>query len=1057
MAKSLVLLCAIVLSIAAAAQERTVTGKVNGNDGLPIPGVNVAVKGVAGGGTVTDSNGKYSLSVSDGDVLTFSFIGMISKDILVGAQSVIDITMDEDVKQLEEVIVTSYGLADKSTYSGSAVTIGQSQLAQRTLTNASNALVGTVAGVQTAAGAGQPGSAPEIRGRGFSSINNNSGPLYVVDGAPYDQEINNLNPSDIESFTVLKDAAATSLYGSRAANGVIMITTKRGDKNKSSLNIKLETGISDRAMKEYERLSPSEYYTAMWESYRNSLMSRTTNPLSQANASVRASEDIGGLLKYNPFDIAAAQLVSTDGVFNPNANLRYDDLDWQKEMTRSGQKQDYAINYSGGTQNTDYFVSLGYTDDKGYVINSDFNRWTARLNVNTQALKNIKTGLNVSTSVPQSNNAATSSSTTFVNPFFFTRVMGPVYPVFQHDPVTGAYVLDADGNKIYDLGARPRGAKPQRHAIQEAVLNKDMSNQTVTGGRLFAEASFLKYFQFRVNVNADLKTRYRTIYENEIVGDGAPGGRASRASINDRSFTINQLLTFNKSHGKHSVSALAGHESYKFTRDYLYASKARQALAGNTELDNFSALTNTRSNQKSEAIESYLARVEYNYESKYFLMSAVRRDGSSRFYKDVRWGNFYSFGASWRMDKENFLKSANWVDLIKFRTSYGETGNRDIRNPPSSGDTDNRDLGDFFPGQGLYSLGYNNVNAPGYIRSNLLNNELKWERNGQWDAGVDYAFWNNRINGSIEYYLRTSKDLLFEMPLPLSAGSPKGTINKNIAQVSNQGIDIQVAVDVVRRKNFNWNINFNVSKFANRIDDLPVQEFVKDTKKWTEGKSIYDFWLRDYQGVNPANGDPLYRFESAGNTLGTRELITENKDTLTNDYNRAKYHFAGSSVPKAYGGITNTFRHKNITLSILTAYQWGGKVFDNGYQILMGQTSAYGRAMHKDALKSWHNPGDVTANPRLDIGNANNTSNDSDRWLIDASYLNLRQITLSYNFPNELLKRIGVKSSALYITSENIAFWSRRQGLNPSQEFTGVTSNVYIPARTFSVGINAGF
>src|SRR6218665_891365 len=250
MAKSLVLLCAIVLSIAAAAQERTVTGKVNGNDGLPIPGVNVAVKGVAGGGTVTDRNGKYSLSVSDGDVLTFSFIGMISKDILVGAQSVIDITMEEDVKQLEEVIVTSYGLADKSTYSGSAVTIGQGQLAQRTLTNASNALVGTVAGVQTAAAAGQPGSAPEIRVRGFSSIDNKSGPLYVVDGAPYDQEINNLNPSDIESFTVLKDAAATSLYGSRAANGVIMITTKRGAKNKSSLNIKLETGISDRAMKE---------------------------------------------------------------------------------------------------------------------------------------------------------------------------------------------------------------------------------------------------------------------------------------------------------------------------------------------------------------------------------------------------------------------------------------------------------------------------------------------------------------------------------------------------------------------------------------------------------------------------------------------------------------------------------------------------------------------------------------------------------------------------------------------------------------------------------------
>ena len=1057
MTKLLVLLCAIVLSIAAAAQERTVTGKVNGNDGLPIPGVNVAVKGVAGGGTVTDSNGKYSLSVSDGDVLTFSFIGMISKDILVGAQSVIDITMDEDVKQLEEVIVTSYGLADKSTYSGSAVTIGQSQLAQRTLTNASNALVGTVAGVQTAAAAGQPGSAPQIRVRGFSSINNNSGPLYVVDGAPYDQGINNLNPSDIESFTVLKDAAATSLYGSRAANGVIIITTKRGAKNKSNLNIKLETGVSDRAMKEYERLSPSEYYTAMWESYRNSLVNAPV-PLSKADASARASRNIGSLLIHNPFDTNASQLVSTDGVFNPNANLRYNDLDWQKEMTRSGKKQDYAINYSGGAQNTDYFVSLGYTNDKGYVIQTDLERWTARLNINTQVLKNIKTGLNATTTLASTNNsAAESGSSGYVNPFYFTRFIGPVFPVFQHDPVTGEYVLDSNGNKIYDLGTRPSEAYNGRHVIQETLLNINSENRTVTSGRFYAEVSFLKYFQFRVNVNADLRSNYKTRYENEIVGDGAPGGRASRTTINERSFTVNQLLTFNKSHGKHSVSALAGHESYKFTRDYLYAFKTQQAIAGNIELDNFSILTRTNSNQRSEAIESYLGRVEYNYDGKYFMLAALRRDGSSRFYKDARWGNFYSFGASWRMDKENFLKSVNWIDLIKLRTSYGETGNRDVGSKIRDFDSGVADVGDFFPSQGLYSLGYNNVNAPGYIRSNPPNNELKWERNGQWDAGVDYAFWDNRISGSIEYYLRTSKDLLFEMPLPLSTGAPRGTINRNIAQVSNRGFDIQMAVDILRFKNFNWNINVNISKVTNTIDKLPVPEFVKDSKKWVEGRSIYDFWLREYKGVNPQNGAPLYRFNSKENVIGAGEFVTESKDTLTSVFNRSKYHFAGSAIPKAYGGITNTFRHKNITLSILMAYQWGGKVFDKDYHGLMGQPNDYGRAMHKDALNRWQNPGDVTNVPRLDIGNTNNTNVSSDRWLTDASYMNLRQVTVSYNFSIDVLKRIKIKSSTIYVTGENIAFWSKRQGLNPSQSFTGATSYVYVPARTVSVGINVGF
>lgn len=1037
----------LLMFFCAIAQQGKVSGKITGVDGQPLPGVNVVIKGTANG-TATDSEGKYTVAVPDGAILLFTSVGMKSQEIEAAGRSIIDVTLEEDIKQLDELIVTSYGLSNKATYSGSAVALGQSQLAERTLTNASNVLVGTVAGLQTTASDGQPGSAPEIRIRGFSSINNNGGPLYVVDGAPYDQGINNLNPADIENITVLKDAAATSLYGSRAANGVVMVTTKRGVKGKSSLNIKLESGVSDRAIKEYDRLSPSEYYTVMWESYKNSLLNRATPPpppLSNADASIKASQDIGGLLVYNPFNIEASRLVSKEGVFNPEAKLRYDDLDWQKELTRSGKKQNYAINYSNGTGNTDYFVSVGYANEKGYVINSDFDRWTARLNINTQLLKNIKTGLNVSTTLSNSNNSPASdkdNSTGYVNPFFFTRFMGPIYPVFQHDPVTGDYVLDSEGNKIYDLGSRPAGASTGRHAIQETILNKDLIKRTVTSGRFFAAADFLKYFEFRVNANADLRSSYRTEYNNNIVGDGAPGGRASRTNTIDRSFTINQLLTFNKSFSKHTVSALAGHESYKFTREYLYAFKTIQATTGNTELDNFSTPASISSYQNGEAIESYLGKVEYNYDSKYFLIASVRRDGSSRFHKNVRWGNFYSFGASWRMDKEFFARNSEWIDLLKLRTSYGETGNRDI--------------GGYYPYQGLYELGYNNVNTPGYIRTNPENNTLKWERNGQWDAGLDYALWNNRINGTIEYYVRTSKDLLFEMPLPLSVGAPKGTINRNIAQVSNRGVDIQLAVDVIRHKNLNWNVNLNFSKFANRIDDLPVQEFVKDTKKWKEGKSIYDYWLREYKGVNSKNGDPLYRFDSKGNTLGAKEFITENKDTLTNDYNRAKYHFAGSAIPKAYGGITNTFRYKDITLTILVAYQWGGKTYDHAYQELMGQTANYGKAVHKDALYSWHKPGDITDNPRLDMGNTVNTSATSDRWLIDASYLNFRQVTLSYNFPIDVLKKVGVKSSSVYITGENIAFWSKRQGLNPSQEFTGVTSNVYIPARTVSVGINVG-
>ncbi|GHA71831.1 SusC/RagA family TonB-linked outer membrane protein [Pontibacter akesuensis] len=1039
------------------AQSKTVSGTVTDQvTSQVLPGVAVIVKGTSVG-TTTGLDGTYSIEVpASGTTLVFRFIGYKTVEREIGNAAAINIAMGEDEKQLQEVVVVAYGTADKGSFTGSAAQLGAKELANRPVTNVVNAIAGQAAGVQTNAGSGQPGSAPDIRIRGIGSINSSSDPLYVVDGSPYTGSIANLNMDDVESISILKDASSTALYGARATNGVVMITTKKGKKGSNKVNFRMSQGLSDRGINEYDRVDAYEYYPLVWEARRNSLVNAATpysmedaNQIASGLKTLRDGKDgsVKGILGYNPFNVADNAIVGVDGKINPEAKLRYDDVDWFEPLQRKGTRSDYGLSYSGGSDKSDYYVSLGYLKEQGYVIKSDYERFTGRVNVNTQATDWLRTGFNVSGTLTESNQANTGSSASYVNPFNFARNMGPIYPVYAHDPATGALILDENGNKIYDYGnmselgllSRGSSASVGRHIVAETMWNDNLFNRNVMSARTFAEVTFLKDFKFTTSISADVSNYLGEEYNNNKVGDGAPAGRSNRTSTSSLTYTANQLLNYSKTfNNRHFVEALVGHENYAFNYKYLYGMRQGLIVEGNSELGNFTTTNSLDSRTDRHTIESYLSRVNYTFDDKYTVSGSFRRDGSSRFHKDVRWGDFWSVGASWRLDRETFITMPAFVDMLKLRGSYGQVGNEALLN----GGADR-----YYGYQALYGLGYNNAGEPGFLQETLASNDLTWESNNSYDIGVEFDLFS-RISGSVEYFNRESENLLFQVPLPLSSGVL--TRWDNIGTMANTGFEVQLSTDVVKAKDFTWNVNLNGATYKNELKKLPQEEMITGTKKYMVGKSVYDYWLRDWYGVDTETGAGLF---VADKWVEGKTKVLANGDSVTTEANNARFHYAGSAIPDFAGGITNTFTYKGLSLSVLLTYQVGGKVYDATYASLMNG-GTQGGALHQDILNRWQNPGDVTNVPRMDLSAATQSNAQSDRWLIDASYLNIRSVNLNYAIPSEISSKVFMKNASVFASGENLGIYSKRSGMNVNQSYSGVTSNAYIPSRIYTVGLN---
>ncbi|WP_232539037.1 TonB-dependent receptor [Chitinophaga tropicalis] len=1017
-----------------------VKGRVTDESGSPLIGVSVRVQ-KTGKGTTTNANGEYEIEVPSTGMLVFSYMGHVDQEVAVKGRGTVSIVLQQDTKGLNEVVVIAYGTANRKTFTGSLTQIESKDLQTRPVTNAFNALEGAAPGIQVNSGSGQPGDGPSIRIRGIGSINASSEPLYVVDGVPFSGDISSISADDIESMSLLKDASSSALYGARAANGVVIITTKKGKRNGHHIQFKAMQGVTGRAIPEYDRVNAYEYYPLMWEAYRNSLVSST---VTLEQASQTASNDIKNRLGYNPFNVADNAIVGTDGKINPDAKLKYaDDLDWTKAVQRTGSRGDYGISFNGGSDKSDYFISLGYVKEKGFVMKSDFERVNGRINLNTNPLKWFKTGINANGSFIRTNQGNTvDNSSSYINPFNFTRNMGPIYPIHKHDATTGEYVLDEFGKKIYDLGdARPAGAFAGRHVIQETELNNNSFKRNTFSARTYGEVSFLRDFKFTTNISVDVQNDLVSTYDNTTVGDGAPAGRASRTNRTRTGFTFNQLLNYNRSFGLHNIEVLAGHENYDFTYNYLYGARQQVIIDGSSsELANFTTTNSLTSRTDKYRTEGYLSRANYNYNEKYFLSASLRRDGTSRFSKDLRWGNFWSVGAGWRLDSERFMEgTTNWLDMLKVRSSYGSVGNDALL------DADLDPI--YYAWQALYEPRAN-ADEPGVLQTTLSSN-LVWEQNKTFDAGVDFGFLKNRITGSFEFFRRQSSNLLFRVPLPLSTGLVER--NENVGTMWNRGFEVQLGIEIIRKKDFKWRLDLNATTYKNQVTKLPKDEIINGTKKLMVGHSQYDYWLREYYGVDPDDGAPLYR---ALNTAASSNRITKSGDTVTTSVSNAKYHYAGSAIPDVYGGFTNTFSYKNFELSVLVSYQIGGKVYDQTYLGLM-HGGTYGAALHKDALKRWQKAGDVTDVPKFNNGNLTNiAAGTSDRWLVDASYINLRRVSLGYTLPKVYTSMLHLTSANIFVSGENLFLKTARKGMNVTQAFTGVTSNVYVPARIITMGIN---
>jgi TonB-linked SusC/RagA family outer membrane protein len=1055
MRKLLLLLGVVLLTLHLNAQQKTITGTVTDATGKPIAGASVLVKG-SSIGTTTKEDGTFSITApATAKILIISSVGNAAEEYAISGKTVINAILKSADKALDEVVVVAYGTVKKENFTGSANRIKGADIAARPLSNVGSAIVGAAPGVQTNAGSGQPGSSPAVRIRGFGSVSSSNDPLYVVDGVPFSGNIANLNTNDIEDLTILKDASSTALYGARAANGVVMITTRKGRKGaKPTVSLSYSRGVTDRAIAEYDRVDAFQYYSVMWEAYRNSLAYRATNPLTLAAANTQATADIRGLLGYNPFNVANNAIVGTDGKLNAAAQLNYkpEDLDWEKSIRRLGQRQDVNLNISGGQEKTDYFISLGYLEEKGYIIRADFKRITGRINVNTQVAPWFKTGLNLSGTFTKSNQASSTGTTAFVNPFQFTRSIGPIYPIYAYDPANPTnYLFDASGNRQYDYGNlsalgipnRPGGASGGRHITAETELNQQNFDRNFWGARTYGEFTFLKDFKFTTNISVDITNRNDLNYGNKLVGDAAPNGSLSKTTQTITSYNLNQLLAYTKKLGNHNFDALLGHENYDLKAESFSASRTNQVVSGNYNLVNFSVPGTSTSTTDVYRLEGFFSRLNYNYDNKYYAGVSFRRDGTSRFDKDSRWGNFWSASAAWRLDKENFLSGNRVISGLKIRASYGQTGNDDLLN--SAGNSD------YYPFQPLFTLGFNNALEPGIIQGSLGNPDLEWEASKQADIAVEFGLFKNRINGTLEFFNRVSDNLLFNVPLPLSSGVI--TQSRNVGSMYNRGIELNLNADVIKWKGFTWNVDINLTKLKNRITKLPQEEIITGTKKLKVGYSLYDYWLREWQGVDPADGAALYRTD-VGTLAGSR--IRKTGDTVTTNQNNGKFRYNGSAIPDYYGSMTNTFIFKGVELSILTTFQKGGMVYDVTYAGLMDPGN-YGASVHVDALKAWKQAGDVTTIPRMDAGQRGISNAASDRWLTDASFINIRNMTLAYTFSNNIIERLKVRSIRFNVTGENLFISTKRKGMNVEESFTGVTSQAFIPQRIISAGLNITF
>ena len=979
------------LTVSLSAQNVKVSGTVtDASNGDPVIGAAVQLKGSTSNYTLTDSFGAYSISVPSNATLTVSCMGYVMAEVSVGGRQTVDIALNPDSQLLEETIVVAYGTAKREAVTGSVSSVKGQGLAEVPVTSVDKMLSGKLAGVQISMTSGQPGASSQIRVRGTSSINASNAPLWVVDGIPIISEgtsqmtnqstsIATINPNDIESITVLKDAAAAAVYGSRAANGVILVTTKSGKEGQAQFDARAKYGVSWlQSDSGFRMMTSSELLAYQRDAIRNAGM--------------------------DPDD-------PTGTYYRPMSLLSLDQTNWIDHFTRPGVLQEYEISARGGTNKAKYFSSVSYHKNDGVFYGIDYSKFQARINADYKLLSNLETGVRINAAYTEQNDVPM-EKLYYANPAWAGLTILPWIPKYDEN---GDFNVNIPSNSSQN----PRAT---------AAYDDQWSKSYRLNATMFLRWEITKHLVAETKNSAEVSfTKDRRYWSPKSHIKQAGRGNLQVINSQFENFTTSNTLNYtNIFGGYHSVRALLGQEANKFSKEFAYISAPSvdpQIPYVNT-CDQ--SKTSTEQGFVNTSMLSFFGIIDYNYDNKYFAQLTAREDGSSLFGENNKWGFFWSASASWNISREKWL-SYRWLDLLKLRASYGVNGNDGIS---------------AYKAYGVYSTSTYNGTV-GMLPAQPSNPYLSWEKNGTWNVGVDFGFLG-RIRGGLDVYSRKTTDMLLSKKVPQTTGF--STNFMNAGSMKNTGVELQLDGDIISTSDMLWTVGVNLAYNRTKILDLAGDEKIEPSNAmhYVVGRSMYSYYLTDYYGVNPSNGEALYRTENG---------------TLTNNAAKARKYYAGSPEPKLIGGFNTTFAWKGFSASAFFEFKAGNKVFlVNEWSYLNSDGSEMTNNQMASSNNYWKKPGDNGVQPKPVAGQA--VSSDaalSTRWLADGSYLRVKDLTLSYSLQERALRKLKVKGLKFYVSGLNLYCFNDINFWDPEQGVQGLTSGTYPLTKSFVGGIELSF
>ncbi|MCF8407212.1 MAG: SusC/RagA family TonB-linked outer membrane protein [Chitinophagaceae bacterium] len=991
-----ILLCAILVVTQVAAQNKTIKGRVTEDGKKPLSNASIIVKGTTVAAK-TNEEGFYSITIpTNGRVLKFSSLNFEDQEVNIGSKSEINVILVNTVSDLQQVIVTGYGTTKKATNTGSIATVKAAEIENLPFSSVDKALQGKVAGLQSVAASGQPGASQAILIRGASSITASNAPLWVIDGVPINAGdasrlqttgnlLSTLNPNDIESISVLKDAASQSIYGSRAANGVIVVTTKKGKSGKTKFRFDTEIGNSDVAYQneKYKPLDANEYINLTREGLVN----------------------------------AGASAAQTTSILNSLGQGNGINFNWYDNIMRVGQQKQYNLSAEGGNDKTTFFLSGGHFAQEGTSINSQLKRNNVNVRITNKATDKLTLGFNLNAgNVSQ---RAPLAGGAFGNPLLSTYFLLPTYSAYKPDG-TYNYVLN--------------GGLHNTVALSE--LDKRFLRQTSARGSVNAEYKILENLKFRSVYGVDYNALEEDQYNNPLHGDGlASNGRAFAYYTRYFNYVWTNTLDLQQNitrNGDLSSSTQIGYEAQK-SAGYFSNVQAQQfpPSLSLTYPASGASPTTASATISDYTFESQFASTNLNYKNRFVLSGSFRRDGSSRFSAKNRYGNFWALGATWNIDREEFMANNTLFDQLKIRGSYGVNGNAGIGN---------------YDAPALYGFGFNYNQLPGSAPTNVGDENLTWELNKPMNIGLDFSVLKNRVNVTIDYYIRKSENLLLSVPLSNTSGF--GSATRNIGSMENKGVELSLNIIPVQTKDFRWDLDFNFSNNKNKITSLPNKaDILSGNFIIRQGESLNTFFLREWAGVDRATGDPLW-------------YINDKRQGSSNVYPGASARIlAGQALPKFFGSLTNALSYKGFNLSAQLYYNFGNQVFDTwrGYYLGSGFGASFNKV--KRQLDAWRQPGDITTVPKY-VYNGNKNFNASSTYnLNDGSFVRVRDIQFGYTLPKAYAEKLNIGSANFYVRGTNLFTWVKDENLpfDPEQGTSSASNlNVFIP-KTVTVGLSLAF